>query len=158
MYIWIDWLSLLYQLNFEEDSTRSKGHISRKYNFKNLRQLLHGWLPCSFSDKDSAISTIKDVICILRTSRFCLHKWIANDREILRSLPVSEVSPKIVNLELDEIPIEKALGSLWNPLNYLLQIKAINKTLPTSKRAFSVLLALYLAPLECWLQPHSNPN
>ena len=40
----------------------------------------------SFSDKDSAISTIKDVICILSTGGFRLHKWIANDREVLRSL------------------------------------------------------------------------
>ena len=65
-----------------------------------------------FSDKDSAISTIKVVICILRTVGFCLHKWIANDRKILRSLPVSHVSFKIVNLELDS-------------LNNLLQIKAV---------------------------------
>ena len=65
-----------------------------------------------FSDKESAISTIKDVICILRTGGFCLHKWIANDLQILRSLPVSGVSSKIPNLELDEIPIERALGLL----------------------------------------------
>ena len=88
----------------------------------------------SFSEKDSAISTIKDVICILSNGGFRLHKWIANTREILLSLPASEVSSKIVNLELDEIPIERALRLLWNPLNNLLQINAVNKTLPTSKR------------------------
>ena len=60
----------------------------------------------SFSNKDSTISTIKDVICILKISGFRLYKWIANDREILRSLPVNEVLSKIVNLELDEIEIE----------------------------------------------------
>ena len=64
----------------------------------------------SFSNKDSAISTVKDVICILRTGGFRLHKWIANYWEILRSLPVSKVSSKIVNLELDEIRIERVLG------------------------------------------------
>ena len=51
----------------------------------------------SFSDKGIAVSTIKDVICILRTGGFRLHKWIANDREVLRSVPVSEIYPKIVN-------------------------------------------------------------
>ena len=71
-----------------------------------------------FSDKDSAIFAIKVVICILSTVRFCLHKWIANDREILRSLPVSQVSFKIVNLELDS-------------LNNILPIKAVKKTSPT---------------------------
>ena len=49
----------------------------------------------SFSNKNSAISTIKDVICILRTGGFRLQKWIANDREICRSLPVSENSSKM---------------------------------------------------------------
>ena len=112
----------------------------------------------SFSDEVSAISTIKDVICIFRTARFRLHKWIANDWEILRSLPVSEVSSKIVNLEIDEISIERALGLLWNPLNYLLQIKAVNKTLPTSKEGILSFISSIFDPLECWLQPHSNPN
>ena len=49
----------------------------------------------SFSNKNSAISTIKDVICSLRTGGFRLQKWIANDREICRSLPVSENSSKM---------------------------------------------------------------
>ena len=101
----------------------------------------------SFSEKDSAISTIKDVICILSTGGFRLHKWIANSREILLSLPVSEVSSKIVNLELDEIPIERALGLLWNPLNDLLQIKAVNKTLPTSKRGVLSFISSIFDPL-----------
>ena len=42
-------------------------------NIKNLRQLLNDYLDL-FSDKDSVTSTIKEVICILRTSRFHLHK------------------------------------------------------------------------------------
>ena len=66
----------------------------------------------SFSETDSAISTIKDVICILSTGGFRLHKWIADSQEILLSLPVSEVSSKILNLELNEISIERALGLL----------------------------------------------
>ena len=39
---------------------------------------------------------------------------------------LNSFSSKIVNLELDEIPIERALGLLWNPLNDLLQIKAVS--------------------------------
>ena len=83
----------------------------------------------------------------MRTGRFRLHKWIANDREILKSLPVSEVSSKIVNLKLDEIPIERALSLLWNPLNDLLQIKAVNKTLPTSKRGIFSFISSIFDPL-----------
>ena len=71
----------------------------------------------------------------------------SNSWEILLSLPVSEVSSKIVNLELDEIPIERALGLLWNPLNDLLQIKAVNKTLPTSKRGVLSFISSIFDPL-----------
>ena len=70
----------------------------------------------------------------------------SNSWEILLSLPVSEVSSKIVNLEL-EIPIERALGLLWNPLNDLLQIKAVNKTLPTSKRGALSFISSIFDPL-----------
>ena len=48
----------------------------------------------SFPDKTNVVS--EDVVCILKSGRFCLHKWIATDREILTSLPVIKVSSKIV--------------------------------------------------------------
>ena len=52
----------------------------------------------SFSDKGIANSVLKNVTCISRTGGFRLHRWIANDWEILRSLRVSEFTSKIVNL------------------------------------------------------------
>ena len=79
--------------------------------------------------------------------RILLTQWIANDREVLRSVPVSEIYPKIVNLEIDKSPIERALGLLWNPLNDLLQIKAVNKTLPTSKRGILSFISSIFDPL-----------
>ena len=42
----------------------------------------------SFSDKEVTISTIKDKL-ILRFDGFCLHKWTANNQEVLWSLPVT---------------------------------------------------------------------
>ena len=116
-------------------------------NIKNLRQLLNDYLDL-FSDKDSATSTIKEVICMLRTSRFRLHKQLAKDREIFRPLPVSEVSSKIVNFELGEIPLERALGLLQSLLKDLFQIKAVNKTLPTSKRGVLSFDNSIFDPLE----------
>ena len=60
---------------------------------------------------------------------------------------MSEVSSKIVKLEPGEIPTERALGLLWNPLNDLLQIKAVNKTLPTSKRGIPSFISSIFDPL-----------
>ena len=69
----------------------------------------------SFTNRINAIKTIHDVINILNTGGFRLHKWISNDREILLSLPNSEISSKVVDLELNDLPIERALGLLWDP-------------------------------------------
>ena len=101
-----------------------------------------------YSNEDREISTIKDVICILKTGRFSLHKWIASDREIVRSSTVSEVSSKIVNFEFDEILTERALSLLWNPLNDLLHVKAVNKALPTSERSVLSFISSIFDPLE----------
>ena len=57
------------------------------------------------------------------TSGFHLHKWISNDYEILLSLPNSEISSKVVDLELNDLPIEWALGLLWDPQKDILQSK-----------------------------------
>ena len=67
----------------------------------------------SFTNRINAIKTIQDVINILNTSIFHIHKWISNDCEILL-LPNSEISSKVVDLELKDLPIERALGLLWD--------------------------------------------
>ena len=69
----------------------------------------------SFTNRINAIKTIHDVIHILNTGGFRLHKWISNDREILLSLPHSEIPSKVVDLELNDLPIKRALGLPWDP-------------------------------------------
>ena len=49
-----------------------------------------------FSCKSDAIRTVQEIISTLNTGGFRLHKWIANDREILKLLPNSEVSSNVV--------------------------------------------------------------
>ena len=86
-----------------------------------------------FTNRINEIKTIHDVISILNACGFRLHKWISNDREILFSLPNNEISLKVVDLELNDLPIERALGLLWDPQKDILQIRAADKNLPVSK-------------------------
>ena len=88
----------------------------------------------SFANRINAIKTFHDVINILNTGGFRLHNSISNDREILLSLPKSEISSKVVDLELNYLPIERALGLLLDPQKDVLKIKAVDKKLPVSKR------------------------
>ena len=101
----------------------------------------------SFTNRINAIKTIHDVINILNTGSFRLHKWISNDREILLSLPNSKISSKVVDLQLNDLPIEQALGLLLDPQKDVLQIKAVDKDLPVSKRGILSFISSIFDPL-----------
>ena len=64
----------------------------------------------SFDDPQTAVKTITDVVALLKLGGFDLAKFISNSRDILKEISPGKLSPKIVNLDLDELPIERALG------------------------------------------------
>ena len=66
------------------------------------------YLDC-FAPQEKAIETVHKVIKILSTGGFRLIKWLSNSKHILKTLPPAERSPKVVNLYLNNIPIERAL-------------------------------------------------
>ena len=45
---------------------------------------------------------------------FRLTKWYSNDREVLASIPESERAKSVVDLDMDKLPTESALGLKWN--------------------------------------------
>ena len=58
-----------------------------------------------------------------------------NSKHILKTLTPAERSPKAVNLDLNDIPIERALGIIWDQIEEsILQIKTINKDIMLTKR------------------------
>ena len=64
---------------------------------------------------------------------FRLTKWLSNNKNILKSVPPTERSPKIVNLDLDNIPVERALGIIWDPQEDMLHIKDVTKNVALTK-------------------------
>ena len=52
---------------------------------------------------------------------------MSNSKHILKTLTPAGRSPKVAILDLNDIPIERALGIIWDPQEDILQIKAINK-------------------------------
>ena len=84
----------------------------------------------SFHDTAEAIEICNNLINILSQGDFRLHKFISNNRPILSSLPQANVSPKFtaIDLDLNEIPVERALGILWNPESDTFKVKYMPKT------------------------------
>ena len=61
-----------------------------------------------------AISLAHELMALLDKGGFRLTKWTSNSREVLASIPEGKRARPTVNLDLDELPIERALGILWN--------------------------------------------
>ena len=49
---------------------------------------------------------------MLRNGNFRLAKFISNDKDVLAAIPAEERTIK--NLDLNKLPIERALGQQWN--------------------------------------------
>ena len=78
------------------------------------RFYIHDYLDY-FDDPQTAVKTITDVASLLKLGGFDLAKFISSSRDILKEKSPGNLSPKIVNLDLDELPIERALGLSWDP-------------------------------------------
>ena len=88
----------------------------------------------SFDDPQTAVKIIIDVVSLLKLGGFDLAKFISNSRDILKEISPGNLSPKIVNLDLHELPIERALGVSWDPNSNMLTFKVINKNIPETKK------------------------
>ena len=80
----------------------------------------------SFSDKEEAINVSTKVKQLLPNEEFNLTKFSSNNHDILKSLSkTNAVKSTDVNLDLDEIPMERALGVLWHPEEDTLKIRSV---------------------------------
>ena len=89
----------------------------------------------SFVSEQGAIDTVYRIQELLSSRGFNLTKFLSNSHNILKSLPNSILSPKLVDLDLDKIPLKRALGILWDPNEDALKVKVLYKELPNTKRA-----------------------
>ena len=51
---------------------------------------------------------------LLAKGGFHLTKWYSNDREVLASIPESEQVKSVVDLDMDKLLTESALGLKWD--------------------------------------------
>ena len=85
----------------------------------------------SKSTKEEAIMLVSQLRELLARGGFRLTKWYSNEREVLATIPESERAKSVVNLDLEKLPTETALGLKWNteedkfvwePLKKILQV------------------------------------
>ena len=69
---------------------------------------------CLFSvpTTEQAIESSLQLIHLLKKGNFRLTKFVSNAKEVLAAIPAEERTIK--NLDLDKLPIERALGLQWD--------------------------------------------
>ena len=68
----------------------------------------------SKSSTEEAIVLVSQLRELLARSGFRLTKWYSNEREVLTTIPESERAKSVVNLDLEKLLTETALGLKWN--------------------------------------------
>ena len=61
-----------------------------------------------------AIKLAEQLRSLLSEGGFRLTKWVSNHRGVLAAIPDCERAPSLVDLYLEELPMERALGVLWD--------------------------------------------
>ena len=116
----------------------------------------------SVKDETSAIRLQSELTVLLARGGFRLTKWSSSSREVLSEIPNQEMASPSVKLDLDELPVERSLGLLWNTETDSFRFAVSSRHSALTKRGvlsqlssvfdpFGVL-APFLLPAKCLIQ------
>jgi hypothetical protein len=98
----------------------------------------------SVSTVQKAVWLVGQLTKLLAEGGFHLTKFISNNRDVLASISPEERANPTLNLDLDELPIERVLGLQWDAESDMFQFKTISVNKPYTKRGIlSVVSSLY---------------
>ena len=75
-----------------------------------------------------------DPLKLLNEGGFRLTKFASNSRELIASIPPElRANPKL-DVDLDQLPLKRALGVYWHAKSDTFQFKALQARKPSTKR------------------------
>ncbi len=101
----------------------------------------------SLPNEKEAIQVASDLMELLRRGGFRLTKWISSSKKVLASIPKSERADPTWNLDLDNLPVLRALGLQWNVEEDVFEFKVIDLDKPETKRGILSTVASLYDPL-----------
>ena len=124
-----------------------------KYSDEALRCLRrHFYMDDLLKSTKSTFNTpylVRELIDLCAEGDQRLRQWSSNSKEVLMTIPESERAPAInlVDLEKDDIPVERALGVYWNPQTDMLGFKVEIKEKPFTRRGvYSTVMSVFDRP------------
>ena len=101
----------------------------------------------SVPSDDKAARLALQLIDLLSRGGFRLTKFMNSSKDVLAKVPSeNKVNPSI-NLDLDDLPVEKVLGVLWDAERDTLEIKSVVKALVPTKRNILSQVSTIFDPL-----------
>ena len=98
----------------------------------------------SVSSIDHAVRLSGQLRELLARGGFQLTKWVSNDRNVIATVPVTERAPSVVNLDLEDLPVQRTLGVQWDMETDVLNFRIIDEgKAPTRRGILSVVSSMY---------------
>ena len=81
---------------------------------------------------------------LLSRGGFNLTKWVSNDKKVLAAIPENLRAPSVLDLDLEGLPVERALGIQWNMETDSFNFRIVDKgKMPTRRGILSVTSSMY---------------
>jgi hypothetical protein len=98
----------------------------------------------SLPNEQAAIGLSSKITELLQRGGFCLTKFMSSSKKVLAAVPASERANPSFNLNMDKLPVERALGMIWNFKADAFEFKVIASDKPETKRGIlSTVASLY---------------
>ena len=101
----------------------------------------------SENDEQSAIRLAHDMVELLARGGFNLTKFTSNSKRLLSAVPNDKRSKPDLNLDLDELPIERALGIRWSVEDDTLGFEIRSLVRPGTRRGILSTVCSLFDPL-----------
>ena len=96
---------------------------------------------------EQAIHLASDLVKLLKEGGFRLTKFASNSREVLQSIPSELRASPNLDLDLDQLPTERALGVYWDAQSDTFKFKTIATCKPSTKRGVLSTVSSMFDPL-----------
>lgn len=93
---------------------------------------------------NEASSLASEVTCLLSEAGFRLMKWMSNSREVLSEIPDGEQARPTLDLDLEDLSVERTLGVQWDEEKdvFLFKVRVPHQP-PTKREILPAVSSLY---------------
>ena len=101
----------------------------------------------STSSQAQAIHLATELVKLLQEGGFHLSKFSSNSRELLSAVPKDDRADPTLDMDLDRLPIGRALGIYWDAESDMFQFKSLVANKPHTKRGVLSIVSSLFDPL-----------